>query len=277
MSRRRPKSDYGLHPSIRKHWAHGGSVSVRLVVGLLIVVLGVLSLISNLHIFEMYSPMRYFWAAACMAIGFALVIEHRTERSWQWGIAWIAVGLWHFAYKRGWIDVSVWELFIPFLMLAGGAYLVRRSLTEGDEAASSEGNTLTNKSGNTFEGNTVEGQSAPKPDKVVRGIGVLSGSELKPTAHAMRRAELVAFMGGVKLDLYDTQLVNDAATIDVAAIMGGVEIHVPSEWTIVSNVLPLMGAFIDKRRPAATPVAGAPTKTLTIDGFVLMGGIEVKN
>jgi hypothetical protein len=61
--------------------------------------------------------------------------------------------------------------------------------------------------------------------------------------------------------------------LNVTAIMGGIEIFAPSEWSIVSEVTPILGAYIDKRRPTTTP----PSKTLFIDGVVLMGGVEVKN
>ena len=60
---------------------------------------------------------------------------------------------------------------------------------------------------------------------------------------------------------------------NVIRAMGGIEIYAPSEWSIVSEVTPILGAYIDKRRPTAT----VPTKTLFIDGLVLMGGVEVKN
>jgi predicted membrane protein len=233
---------------------------VNLIVGLLAVVLGVLFLVSFLHIFEMRSPMKYFWSAVFLSIGFALVIEHRDERTWQWGIGWILVGIWSFAHTSGWIFFDIWDVFWPLFLLGVGGYLVRRALTEDRDPPA----------------NAEPGTTRPS-DRTIRGVGVLSGSELKPTTQAMERAELFALMGGVKLDLYDAQLVNDAATINVAACMGGIEILVPSDWTVISNVLPLMGAFIDKRRPAAGTTTAATKKTLTISGFVLMGGVEIKN
>jgi predicted membrane protein len=236
----------------RRQRTHVGAVSVRLIAGLLVVILGVLFLASNLQLLDIYSPMRYFWAAAFVAIGAAIIIERRTERGWQWGIAWIVAGLWTFAYQHRWIDIGFWQIIFPLAMLAVGAYLVRHALTER------------------------QGQSnSSTPGSVVQGVGVLSSSELKPTT--LERAELFALMGGVKLDLFGTQLVNNASTIHVAACMGGIEICAPSEWVIVNHVVPIMGAFVDKRRPAATVLSADATKTLTIDGFVLMGGIEVKN
>jgi predicted membrane protein len=229
-----------------------GSVTPRLVVGLLIVFLGVLSLVSSLQIADFYSPMRYFWPALFLAIGVATLIERRNERAWQWAVAWMIAGLWAFAYLQHWVDVGFWQVIMPLGMLALGAYLVRNALTQRSEQL-----------------------NPSNSSSVVHAVGVLSSSEQKPTS--LERADLFALMGGVKLDLVGTQLVNNAASVHVTACMGGIEICVPSEWVVVNRVLPIMGAFVDKRRPASILPTADTTKTLTIDGFVLMGGIEVKN
>jgi hypothetical protein len=65
----------------------------------------------------------------------------------------------------------------------------------------------------------------------------------------------------------------DSARIDVIAFCGGIEIYVPPDWTVTSKIATLLGGFTDKRRPTTT----LPTKTLILDGFAVMGGIEVKN
>jgi predicted membrane protein len=242
-------------PRLRNNWPNIGAVSVHLVVGLVVVILGILFLVSNLHVVDIYSPSHYFLATVCVAIGLAFLIERRNERSWQWGVGWIVAGLWTFAYQRRWIDVGFWQVVVPLLMLAAGAFLVRRALNERNPQTIVEGG---------------------RKSHVVQGVGVLSASELKPS-HAVDRAELFAMMGGVKLDLFETQLINNTATIHVAALMGGIEICAPSEWIVTSRVVPIMGAFVDKRRPAAAMPVPEQAKTLIIDGFVLMGGIEVKN
>jgi hypothetical protein len=267
----REKRRLKIQPGLQRQWVNG-NVSVHLVAGITIVILGVLSLLKNLDVFELRSVSKYFFAAVFLALGSAMVIENRNQRMWQWGIGWIVIGIWMFAYKSGWIHFDIWDLFWPVVLLGVGGYLVHRSVV--GERSDSDGGPVTIDADNP--------DAPPRPnrsrgDTTIRGIGILSGSDLKPTAQAMERAELFAMMGGVKLDLYDAQLVNDQATINVAACMGGIEIHIPSEWTVISNVLPLMGAYIDKRRPPAGTTPTAPKKTLTINGFVLMGGVEIKN
>jgi predicted membrane protein len=107
----------------------------------------------------------------------------------------------------------------------------------------------------------------------VRTFAILSGTELRPVSRPFRGADISAVTAGVKLDLTDARMEGDTATIEVFAFWGGIEIYVPKDWTVTSNVTTFMGGFIDKRRPTTT----APTKTLVITGLVIMSGVEVKN
>jgi predicted membrane protein len=85
-------------------------------------------------------------------------------------------------------------------------------------------------------------------------------------------ANMTAVMGGIELDLRQATLPEDAV-IELFAFWGGIEIYVPPDWTVTSKVTTLLGGFVDKRRPTSV----VPTKTLTVRGMVVMGGIEVKN
>jgi len=54
--------------------------------------------------------------------------------------------------------------------------------------------------------------------------------------------------------------------------MGGVEIRVPREWSVVVNGSPVLGGIEDKTIPPMMP-----GKRLVIDGSVIMGGVEITN
>jgi len=59
----------------------------------------------------------------------------------------------------------------------------------------------------------------------------------------------------------------------VFTMWGGIEIRVPESWTVIIRATPIMGAIEDQTRP----VAAAGAHRLTVRGFVLMGGVEIKN
>jgi hypothetical protein len=234
-----------------------GSISVRLVIGLLVVALGAIFLADNLGWVEGDDLLRRFWPAAFVTIGAIMLLQpHATGQSRLWGLLPIVAGVWIFAHQEGWVDVEVWDLFWPVVLLTVGGSLVWRAL-QGPRAPA--------------HGSTAE------PDAYVRSFAVMAGNDVRSVSSAFRGGDLGAFMGGVVLDLTQARLEGDRATIDTVAMWAGIEIRVPPDWRVVSEVLPLMAAFEDKTRPTPQAPEGAPAKTLVVRGVVIMGGIEVKN
>ena len=77
-----------------------------------------------------------------------------------------------------------------------------------------------------------------------------------------------------KIDLRESTVpAGSEAIIDVTTIMGGFEIRVPEAWNVIIEVIPFMGGYEDKTRHPADPSA----PRLRIRGFVMMGGVEIKN
>lgn len=234
-----------------------GSISVRLVIGLLVVALGAIFLADNLGWVDGDDLLRRFWPAAFVTIGAIMLLQpHSTGQNRLWGLLPIVAGVWIYAHQEGWVELQVWDLFWPGIFLVVGGSLVWRAL-QGPRAPARG--------------------SAAEPDAYVRSFAVMAGNDVRSVSSAFRGGDLGAFMGGVVLDLTQARLEGDRAIIDCVAMWAGIEIRVPSDWRVVSEVLPLMAAFEDKTRPAAPPAEGAPIKTLVVRGVVVMGGIEVKN
>jgi len=231
-----------------------GGISVRLVLGLLIVALGAIFLAGNLGWIEGEQLLRRFWPSAFVVIGVAVLLQGGVGTSRWWGLLWILAGAWIFADQEGWVRVDFWEVFFPAILLILGGSLVWRAIAGG---------------------RTKPGRPAEEdPEAYLRSFAVMAGNELRSISRAFRGADLGAFMGAVVLDLTGSRMEGDLAVIDTLAVWGGVEIRVPPDWTVTGKVLPLMGAFEDKTRPAA---GGEATKRLVVRGFAVMGGVEVKN
>ena len=62
------------------------------------------------------------------------------------------------------------------------------------------------------------------------------------------------------------------ATLKVFVLMGGLELRVPPDWTVIVNGLPLLGGIDNRTVPPAIP-----GKRLEIDGICALGGVEVRN
>lgn len=228
--------------------------SLRLLVGLWIIAIGLIFLAGNLGLIDTRHALRFFLPVIFVLVGIGMVSQPTHRRRQRWGWIFIAVGAWMLADKIGWIGLGLWELFVPAALLALGGMLVWRAL-RGPSMA----------------------QLPPEPgderSEFVRSFAVMSTTELRPVSRPFRGADISAVMAGVKLDLTDARMEGDSAIIEVFAFWGGMEIYVPKDWTVTSKVATVMGGFIDKRRPTSTPA----TKTLMITGFVIMSGIEVKN
>ena len=285
---RKQDEDWPLHPPRPAHQpsTRREMLSTRLIVGLLIILLGGTLLADNLGWFEARHILRSLWPLALVAVGVAMIRHPQHKRSRAWGWVLVTVGFWIFADKIGWIHVSLGQLILPGILLFVGGVLVFRSLSgppggadptttstgtpNTDGTAGTNGTNHTNQTNQGFSfGSAQAGDSA----EFVRSFAMLSGHELRPVSRPFRGADLNAIMGGIKLDLTSARMEGDNAVIEVFAFWGGVEIYVPPDWTVTSEVTTLLAGFIDKRRPTSV----VPTKHLVVKGMVVMAGVEIKN
>ena len=236
--------------------------STRMIVGVLIMLLGATLLADNLGWIEARHVLRSLWPLVMVGIGVAMVRRPQHKRSREGGWVLITLGIWIFLSKLGWVHISLGQLLLPAIFLFVGGVLVFRSLRGPDDVAARAKTEETN----------ADAASADHAE-FVRSFAMLSGVELRPVSRPFRGADLSAVMGGIKLDLASARMEGETAVIEVFAFWGGVEIYVPPDWTVTSEVTTLLAGFIDKRRPTTV----VPTKTLIIKGMVVMSGVEIKN
>ncbi len=108
-------------------------------------------------------------------------------------------------------------------------------------------------------------------DPTFSNIAVLSGIDRRIVATDFRSGDASAFMGGIKLDFRDAKMQGNEATLGIDAIMGGVEVRVPQNWTVVNQVNSILGGVENHT------YSSGGDKRLIIEGTVLMGGLEIKN
>jgi hypothetical protein len=100
-------------------------------------------------------------------------------------------------------------------------------------------------------------------------------------ASPFRGGDITAIMGGGQLDLrLATIPPGEEAILDIVAVMGGVEILVPSNWEVSTPIFPFMGGIEDKRFPPLPNDPNAVRKEggrLVLRGLVMMGGVHIKS
>ena len=222
-------------------------ITPHLVFGLLIILVGVLFTLDNLELIDSDRVFNY-WPSGLILLGAAKLWQGRTEHgSGLTGGLLMVIGIWLQLEVLDYVDQSIFSLWPLLLVIAGGA-LVWQGLRGRS------------------------GRLAPSSDASINAIAVLAGVERGNNSAAFRGGELTAFMGGCEIDLRQAAI-HGEAVIDVFAMWGGIDIKVPDDWRVIGRVTPIMGGFEDKTRPPR----GASAHTLVVRGFVLMGGVEVKN
>jgi predicted membrane protein len=227
-------------------------ISAQLVLGLTIAAAGVLFTLDNLGIVRAGEYIEY-WPVALVAVGILQMAQARAAAGVAAGGILIFVGSVLLGNSLGLMRMNVWDFWPLFLVIVGGR-IVWQAFSRD----------VRNQRGVDAGVGTGSMTSA---------IAVMSGFSRTVASQNFRDAELTAFMGGGKLDLRGATLAGGQAVVSVFALMGGFEIFVPEAWNVIVEVTPFMGGVDIKARTSTDPSA----PRLVVRGFVMMGGVDIKN
>ncbi len=101
-------------------------------------------------------------------------------------------------------------------------------------------------------------------------VAVFDGIDLKSRAKAFKGGSMLAWFGGIAVDLRDAQLA-PGARLSVHTLFGGVALETPPNWRIESTAKALGGGVAVPT--AAQDDPDAPL--LTVEGMSVFGGIAV--
>jgi predicted membrane protein len=222
----------------------------RVVFGAALLIFGVLALLDNLNIFS-HLNFLHFWPTLFILVGILKMSRSNTISGQLIGGGFVAWGAILTLKYMGIISFDMRHIWPMLLILGGLAIIFKDKLISETQW------------GGVGEGT---GQS-----DVCNVSAVMSGANVQNSAVNFRGGELTAVMGGIELDLRGAQLQQDA-TLNVFAMWGGISIKVPQDWTVMSQGVPLLGGIDDKTVPPAMP-----GKRLVIQGYAIMGGVEIKN
>jgi len=101
-------------------------------------------------------------------------------------------------------------------------------------------------------------------------VAVLDGIDLKSRAKAFRGGSMLAWFGGISVDLRGAQLA-PGARLTANTLFGGIAVETPPGWRVDSTAKSLAGGV--EVHGTAEDDPNAPV--LTLDGMSLFGGIAV--
>lgn len=106
-----------------------------------------------------------------------------------------------------------------------------------------------------------------------RHLAILGGFERKGTWTVPGTMQIVAVMGGANLDFREAGFAAGTCELRVNALMGGVNLIVPPDVRVIFSMVSVLGGHNDDK---GNPTASADAPTLVINGFCLMGGVNVE-
>ena len=260
--------------------------TTQLVLGLIVITVGVLTTLDNLGVLDAQYYFR-FWPVAIIAIGLAKLWRALDGHGgYVTALAFSTAGTWLLLEQLDLLTISFREVWPALLVLVGGS-LVWQALSRSRPAAPDEPEGLGELEGLGHFGepgepgrSQVSGlpgesrQPGPEDDAnaVLHATAILGSVVRGNNSPRFRGGSLTVVMGGCEIDLRNASIEREAV-IEVFAMWGGIEIRVPEDWTVVSQVNPVLGGVADTTRPPQT----AGRRRLVLRGFVIMAGIEVKN
>jgi predicted membrane protein len=238
-------------------FGRGGAMTPRMIVGLAIALFGVVLVLDRLNLVVADQALRW-WPAVIVAIGALIFAQARRVGGGINGVIVMLIGGWLLLNSLGFMRVRFWDMFWPLVLIGIGSVLVLQATRR----------------------RTREAEGADT-DNTINALVVMGGVKRVSTAPRFRGGEVTALMGGAQLDLRQATIPpGEEAVLDVFAVMGGCEIVVPSAWSVVTPIVPIMGGVDDKRLPplpgALESLGGKPAPRLVLRGLLLMGGIEIK-
>lgn len=101
-------------------------------------------------------------------------------------------------------------------------------------------------------------------------VSIFEGQHLVSEASPFYGGKIMSMFGGVLIDLRKTTPAPTGVFLDLAVVMGGVSLIVPAGWRVRFEGRLMGGGYSDDTRTTAEE----DVPTVTVTGFVLMGGVQ---
>ena len=216
---------------------------IRIATGLFVILLGIGALLDALNVFNFWGHLGNWWPLLLIIGGILVFLGN--FRQYIWALALVLVGTILQLNNLNIIDVDIWNIFWPVIIIAVGlSIVVNRANTANKEVRTQDLDSIS---------------------------AIFAGNEAVNKSKDYKGGKITAVFGGASLDLRDA-VIKGEATIEVFALCGGVEIKVPREWQVKHSVFPILGG-VESKAHSNDPKA----PILNIIGTAALGGVEIKD
>ncbi len=212
---------------------------MRTLIGVVIVLVGLQLLLSSMNVANV-PDLGDWWPLILIAIG---VISWRSNpRMFVWPLILVGLGVIFQLQELDVVSGNAWNFIWPLVIILVGVQVLM---------------------GRQWKASAHQGTDS-------NAFVAFSGRDERVTGD-FSHGQAQAYFGGVKYDLRDAKIGNDAV-LEVFAAFGGIEILVPRNVQVRTKVTPIFGGSENKTQPDV----GVST-ILTVTGTAMFGGVEVKN
>lgn len=222
---------------------------IRAFLSIVVVALGGVLLLKNLEVINISWDIFWgtVWAAGFVLSGLVNIFNYRNKTSWIWGLLLVAIGVLIGLNSYGIVDVSIWKVFWPVVLIAAGLSMMFNTSPKGIKRS----------------------KKLDKDNAGNEKIACFWGEE-DAVKGDYTGGSLVAIFGGVDLDLRQAKI-KDGSVIEIFTFCGGVNITLPDDVIIENEVRGFLGGTDDKTLPK-----DSAKKTLHLKGECILGGLEIK-
>lgn len=225
-----------------------------LVPAIVLISVGAIFLLNNLHIFYFQDVWRY-WPTILIAIGLVKLVDSQNQSGRTSGAILLVLGAIFLVPNLGFWDVSIGQLWPLFLIGLGVILLSQRVVT--------------------FQAGASGTRSFASVPGALNEHAVFSGGRRRVVTPNFLGGEMSAIFGGFDIDLRKAGMAGDSAVLVLNAIFGGMDVRVPESWDVSLEISAIFGGCDDK---TVHPDPSQPgVKRLILRGSAIFGGIDVKN
>lgn len=218
----------------------------RPLVGWVLVISGILLLADRLGYIQLGGLLHRWWPLILVATGLWHWLADRRNTG---GLVLAAIGAVFLLQRFALVSWAVVGTYWPAVLILAGLVVLARRPTPPGPRRHGEGtvNLL------TFLGETDRLVDAPE----------------------FRGGDILTILGSTTLDLRATTLPEAGAVVEVAVVLGDVELRVRDGWQVRLEAVSVLGGSEDRRTFRTAAPAGGPA--LVVRGFILLGNLQVKD
>lgn len=252
----------------RSRHASGGSATA----GIILMGIGAVFLLRNMGVLPAQSIgyfFREFWPVIPIIIGLKMLVLDRgagySYNSQGIGLFWLILGAFFLLPSIPFFNVS-FRILWPFVPLAIGAFVLFKVFVDRDDPPR---NSSTDRDRDISTGLADAGSNSNSNIDVNVSMGHVTR---RSNSQEFQGGSVNTFLGACEIDLRGASPAGGEAVMNISAFLGGIEIKIPTDWTVVNRVSPFLAGVEDR-----TLAPKDESKKLVLRGSAFLAGVEVRN